>query len=130
MNGRTVISTSGVCERDGCFFIAKRLPDSKSSGRWEFPGGKTEKGELPKEALKREYKEEFEIDIEVGDLFFSGEFYNKNKRYIINAFKIKFDPEKLKLTEHSEIEWAPKDKLKDHNFFYSDMLIADYLLKN
>ena len=36
------------------------------ASRWEFPGGKVEPDETYREALVREFKEEFSIDIEVG----------------------------------------------------------------
>lgn len=35
---------------------------------WYFPGGKIELNETPQDALVREYKEEFELDITVGAL--------------------------------------------------------------
>lgn len=33
---------------------------------WEFPGGKIEKGKTPQEAAKRELKEEFHDEVQIG----------------------------------------------------------------
>ncbi len=35
--------------------------------KWEFPGGKIEINETPEHCLKREMKEEFDIDVSVGE---------------------------------------------------------------
>ncbi len=54
---------------EGSVFLAKRGEKAKNErGTWEFPGGSVEFGETLSEALKREMLEEYDIEIEVGDL--------------------------------------------------------------
>lgn len=48
-----------LIERDGRWFLQRRdLRASFLPGHWEFPGGKHEVGESPREALRRELLEE------------------------------------------------------------------------
>ena len=56
----------GVIYRDGLILIDKRKPRGLLGGLWEFPGGKKEPGESLPQALKREVKEELDIQIRVG----------------------------------------------------------------
>ena len=57
--------TAAVIEKGDKILIAKRRLGRTLGGKWEFPGGKIEPGETPEECLKRELKEEF--DVEAGD---------------------------------------------------------------
>ncbi len=52
--------------RDGTVLIAQRDHPAELAGRWEFPGGKAERGETPQAALVREIGEELGCRIEVG----------------------------------------------------------------
>lgn len=53
----------------GRVFLAQRGPEAKNErGTWEFPGGSVEFGETLAEALRREMREEFAVEIDVGPL--------------------------------------------------------------
>jgi mutator protein MutT len=54
---------------DGRLFFSQRGPRAKNErGLWEFPGGAVEFGETLTHALQREMREEYGIEIEVGEL--------------------------------------------------------------
>lgn len=63
---RSVIVVAGVLERDGRLLIGQRLAKDRHGLKWEFPGGKVEPGETPKDALRRELREELGIEAEIG----------------------------------------------------------------
>lgn len=47
--------------------IARRRHDTVLAGFWEFPGGKIEAGETPRDCLVREFEEELGLRVVVGD---------------------------------------------------------------
>ncbi len=56
-----------VILRDGEILCAQRGAASSLAGKWEFPGGKIEAGETPREALEREIAEELRCTVLVGE---------------------------------------------------------------
>ena len=57
---------AGIIERDGEILICQRRRDDSHALKWEFPGGKVERGESPEEALERELREELDIQAKIG----------------------------------------------------------------
>ena len=58
-----------IVDAQGRLFLSQRGPLAKNErGLWEFPGGSVEFGERLAEALQREMREEYGIEIRVGEL--------------------------------------------------------------
>jgi 8-oxo-dGTP diphosphatase len=58
-----------IIDSCGKLFLSRRGPEAKNErGCWEFPGGSVEFGERMAAALQREMREEYGIEIEVGEL--------------------------------------------------------------
>jgi len=55
-----------IIAREGKVLVCRRPQDKREGGKWEFPGGKLEEGELFEEALKREMWEELRVQVSVG----------------------------------------------------------------
>ena len=53
----------GILQRGNKYLVQKRPSKGLLADLWEFPGGKIEKGETPQKALKRELKEELDIEV-------------------------------------------------------------------
>ena len=66
---KTVIVTAALILEQGKILITQRRKDSSHGLLWEFPGGKVEEGEDPRQALQRELKEELDVEVKVGMLF-------------------------------------------------------------
>lgn len=58
---------AGAIIQGGKFLAARRAPNEKHAGWWEFPGGKFEDGEDAAACLVREIREELELEVEVGN---------------------------------------------------------------
>jgi 8-oxo-dGTP diphosphatase len=58
---------AALIERDGLYLAGQRRKNDTHPLKWEFPGGKVEPGESPRQALERELREELGIDARVAD---------------------------------------------------------------
>lgn len=117
------ISTAGIAERNGRYLVALRRPGTSIGEKWEFPGGKVEEGEAPEEALKREYREEFDVDITVGTHFCSGTFRNKNTEYRLQGYYVRIISESFFLKEHQRVRWCSLEELRTLPMADSDRII-------
>jgi 8-oxo-dGTP diphosphatase len=65
---------AGLLVSSGRILACRRRADQDHASKWEFPGGKAEPGEDPRDALVRELREELSIEATVGDEYMRYEF--------------------------------------------------------
>ena len=114
---------AGIIEFDGKILCMQRDKGKFDyvSYKWEFPGGKIEVGETKEEALKRELKEEMELDVEVLGHFI--DVYHEYPDFTMNMYcfrckaktskflmNVHHDLKWLEIKELNTLDWAPADK--------------------
>ncbi len=122
-------SVAGIAVENGLVFIARRLSGGSMGNRWEFPGGKVESDEADAGALRREYMEEFALDVEVGDFLAQAVFDHGTERFSLHAYRVIMNGTPRILTEHSEWRWALFSELESLDFADSDRKLFPKLMK-
>lgn len=114
-------------EKNRIFAAARGYGEFK--GQWEFPGGKVEAGETPRQALVREIKEELETDIKVGDLIGTVEYDYPTFHLSMDLFWCEVIEGELKLLEAESARWLTKDTLYEVQWLPADVGLLEKIKK-
>ena len=125
--GTTV--TAAVMEKGGRVLIARRKRGDRMENKWEFPGGKLERGETPEACLRREMLEEFGIDVAVGPLVGRSLHAYPHGTIDLMAYRVTHLSGDFRLHDHEEILWVRPDELRSYDFSAADVPIAAILMR-
>lgn len=123
------IVTAGIIEKDGKILIAKRKKGKCLEAKWEFPGGKLEPFESPKECLKRELFEELSIEAEIGDYVCSSMFYCNGNQIELMAFMVAFISGEINLVDHEDYRWVSIEEIENFDYVEPDIPIVKKIIE-
>ena len=123
---------AAIIVHDELIFCAQRNKSKLSyiSEKYEFPGGKIEKGETKKEALKRELVEELNIKPIITDLYLTVVHKYPDFELTMHSFICKSDSMEIKLNEHISSQWLKKEQLNELDWAAADIPIVKKLINN
>ena len=117
-----------IYNEQNLILCALRAPEMSHGNYWEFPGGKVEKGEQPKESLVREIQEELGCTIEVQEQV--ADIHHEYENVIVNlltykSFIVEGQPQ---AHEHAQLKWVPLQDLTSLNWAPADIPTVHRLL--
>ena len=112
--------TAALIEKNGKILLALRKAGKHMGRKWEFPGGKVDPGEEPKQALRRELEEEFGIDAEIGEYLGSTRFRENRLDLQILLYRASHLEGTFVLREHEALCWVEPEQVEDYDLVDSD----------
>lgn len=122
--------TAAVLEKDGKILLAQRKRGDALAGKWEFPGGKLEPGETPEACLRRELREEFGVETEIGAFVCSSEFEYKHAKIELLVYRARHLSGEFRLNDHDAIAWVRPEELAGYDLASADIPVVEILLKS
>lgn len=101
-----------VIRKDDLILCAQRSYKASLPGLWEFPGGKIEPGETPRQALVREIREELLADVIVGEKVETTIHEYPFGEVTLTTFYCELHSGDVTLTEHESVKWVPATGLE------------------
>ncbi len=113
--------------KEGKILVCQRTKHQTMPLKWEFPGGKIEEGEQPRDALRRELDEELGIDATIGDEIarIRHEYRSGNsvelRFYVVYEFRGELENRIFR-----DMKWAERTELPSFDFLEADLkLVSD-----
>jgi 8-oxo-dGTP diphosphatase len=108
---RTVVVAAALLREEGKILLAQRVEGDEQALLWEFPGGKVEQDEEPRQALRRELREELGIEAEVGPLFDGTYFFYSDYPVLLLVYACRVRQGIPKPLRCRDLRWVGQDEL-------------------
>ena len=123
-----MVVVAAVIRKDRFVLIGQRRRKDRHSLKWEFPGGKVELRESPRQALARELKEDLNIQATIGaEVTRYAYRYANRPLFELIFFRVdKFEGEPQNLAFES-IAWVEQRALSSYDFLDGDVAFVKAL---
>lgn len=130
MARRHVRVVGAMIERNGRYLITQRPPTASLPLLWEFPGGRVEEGESDEDALRRELREEMNIDVEVGErtMHVSHAYADYDIDFRVFRCRLLSDEDDIRHIRVYTHRWVLPGELDEYEFPAADQKTLERLL--
>lgn len=121
------VAAALVRDDHGRYLITQRRRDSHLAGLWEFPGGKVESHESPRECLRRELTEELSATFSIGDLVDTVRWQYPDRTIVLHFFACWLESGTIEAREGQAMAWVAPDALAQYEFPPADLALIEQL---
>ena len=126
--GKAMTVVAAVIERGDQILICQRRPHERHALKWEFPGGKVEKGEALEQALERELMEELGIQARIGPEIKRYRFASNSRGGILLIFfRVTEFTGEVQNRIFSQVLWENRGRLPEYAFLEGDVEFVNEL---
>ncbi len=121
---QTLLVAAAIIVHDGKILLAKRRDDVPYPLLWEFPGGKVDAGEDPRDCVVREIREELAIEIAV-EAIYDVVFHRYPERHVlVLAYRCRWLSGEIHDLEVAEHYWADPAEIASFALLPADISLA------
>lgn len=122
---------AGLLIKDDKILICGQEKQFYGGFKWEFPGGKIEKGESPEAALSRELNEELGINVKVGYVYeVIRHVYDEQRDILLLFYPCVIERGEPKPLDGQQIKWISKEALGSYPFADADARVISRMLRD
>ena len=116
---------AAVIFQDDKILVCQRTRHQTMPLKWEFPGGKIEEGEQPRDALHRELDEELGIDAKIGQEVsrivheYPGGGSVELRFFLVNEYQGQIENKIFR-----DIRWSRRSELSQYDFLEADLTLV------
>jgi 8-oxo-dGTP diphosphatase len=125
-----LIVTAAVIRNGDSVLITRRPEGKPHAGMWEFPGGKLDGNESPRDCLRREILEELGLEVAVGDILETAYYRYDWGPVLILAFECRPLAGEIRNLQVAEHRWVALEELSFFALLPADYPIVETLLRN
>jgi len=116
---------AGLIVKDGKLLVCQRTRHQTMPLKWEFPGGKIEEREQPRDALRRELEEELGILATIGDEVVRIQHEYPNGGMVeLRFFVVRDYKREIENRIFKAIQWADPKDLPKFDFLEADLTLV------
>ena len=113
-----------VVEKEGRYLITQRRFEDHLGGVWEFPGGKIHEGESDQDCVRRDLKEELDIEVQVREHLGTIQYAYPDRHLELRFYHCQYMSGEPKPIHVQDFRWIHSDELIFYQFPKADREIV------